>query len=917
MNVEVHIFEDGKLLSTHLLSPGEYLVGREPTCHLNIPSTQVSRRHAFLTVTSDNLIVEDLGSANGTYVNEQEAHAPVAFSYEKRLRMGTVTLEFKPSLDSGLFTQTIETKPVIPDDKYDTLGVVAEGGMGIILQAVDKRMCRNVALKVIRPEKQVDEHDRLRFLEEAQITGQLQHPNIVPVHELGIDDNNQIYYTMKFVKGLELREILNEIRHGRQKTIDAYPLSDLLTVFLKVCDAVAFAHSKGVVHRDLKPGNIMIGEYGEVMVMDWGLAKLLDRQGSPNAAAAQASLQIETAEGYILGTPNYMAPEQAQGIFNEIDTRSDIFSLGAILYHILTLRMPVEGTAEECIQRIINSDIVPPTELNPSGKRRSLNGQALPKDPEPTILYHCPNQRIPDSLSAVAMKAMATDKAIRYQSVKELQEDIEAYRNGFLTSAENASVFKHLTSLIRRHKVETAVALAAFAALVIITAGFMIKIIASQKQAVSLMERAVANEQLAKANEKRALINERKAKENAEIARRNETLAKKNEEIARENERRMRESQKLAAASEQKAQQSQKLAAASEHRAKVTEQKMAENQSILKTSAQVLYEQAREFASRNQLDQALEQIDAALKALPRQPDYIALQACILQTMLRVNEARIQFDNLLRLKPSDNAAKENRDVCVAALKLSKDREILTGAALKLLCESMLKQGRRGEAELMRQYWNGQKNALCQKWKPELAKLGITPARLDVDVDGDGLALNLRQTTFQKFSRLARFPISRLMLSHTEMDELAGLKETPIQNLCLNGEEITDISNLKGLADLRTLDLSDTHITNLEPLQGIPLQHLNLSRSYIQNLSPLEGMPLVSLNLASTTVRHLNPLAGMPLKHLDLSHCTELLDLDPLIQCKDLETLIMPYKYAIYQNSLLSINRKLAITYSDHR
>src|SRR4029434_1261634 len=181
---------------------------------------------------------------------------------------------------------------MIEGKKHRVITTIARGGMGVVLQARDLRIRRNVAMKVMKTGAQFSRENVLRFIDEAQLSGQLEHPNIVPVYDLGIDEHGEIFYSMKYVRGITLDEILRGLRNGRAETIEEYPLSTLLTIFQKICDAIAFAHSKGVVHRDLKPENVMIGRYGEVLVMDWGLAKNISaatRDGDP--------ARIETSSG--------------------------------------------------------------------------------------------------------------------------------------------------------------------------------------------------------------------------------------------------------------------------------------------------------------------------------------------------------------------------------------------------------------------------------------------------------------------------------------------------------------------------------------------------------------------------------------------------------------------------------------------
>ncbi|MHC4600979.1 MAG: serine/threonine-protein kinase, partial [Planctomycetota bacterium] len=170
------------------------------------------------------------------------------------------------------------------EDRYAVLQEIARGGMGAIMKILDQDILRPVAMKVVLGQRNPDVVSR--FVEEAQITGQLEHPNIVPVHELGVNHEGKVFFTMKLVRGESLEAVLDQLADGDAATTEAYPLARLLRIFLKVCDAVAFAHSKGVIHRDLKPDNVMVGNFGEVLVMDWGLAKI--RSGSVDVSAAQS-----------------------------------------------------------------------------------------------------------------------------------------------------------------------------------------------------------------------------------------------------------------------------------------------------------------------------------------------------------------------------------------------------------------------------------------------------------------------------------------------------------------------------------------------------------------------------------------------------------------------------------------------------
>lgn len=364
---------------------------------------------------------------------------------------------------------------------------LAEGGMGAILTATDQNLRRTVALKVILSGADADPDMIQRLITEARITGQLQHPNIVPLYDLGVTEDGVVYYTMRLVQGTTLNDVLENIRAGDEETVAQFPLRALLTAFQKVCDAVAFAHSRGVVHRDLKPDNIMLGDFGEVMVMDWGLAKLLATEEDPSdtefLTREEDSLiddkSYQTLSGAIKGTPRYMAPEQALGRADEIDEQTDVYALGAILYAILTLHAPVGGTTvDEILKNVATGAIAFPTDFNTHATSTvTAREQAEVEKPiSPPVLEHCPDRKVPASLSAVTMKALARRKKNRYHSVSELQRDLEAYQHGFATSAEGASLFRMLWLMIQRRRTESLLIAAALTTIVVLVGWFTSRI---------------------------------------------------------------------------------------------------------------------------------------------------------------------------------------------------------------------------------------------------------------------------------------------------------------------------------------------------------------------------------------------------------------------------------------------------------
>src|SRR5580704_7161232 len=266
---------------------------------------------------------------------------------------------------------------------------IGRGVMGRIHPALDRNLLRPVALKRLPKELASQPFYREGFIAEAQMTGQLEHPNIVPVHELGVSPEGVPYFTMKLVHGVGFDAWLRARPTG---TAERVPLG--LDIFLKVCDAIAYAHDRGVIHRDLKPDNVMVGDFGQVYVMDWGLARLSRARPRSGSAAQMA------ARGPV-GTPPYMSPEQARGDPEDMDERTDVFGLGAILYQIVSGQVPYGRIHDH--QQIL---------------ARALAGQTVPID-------EAMKQRpLAKRIRAIITKAIAAEPGQRYASVTELAEDV-------------------------------------------------------------------------------------------------------------------------------------------------------------------------------------------------------------------------------------------------------------------------------------------------------------------------------------------------------------------------------------------------------------------------------------------------------------------------------------------------------------
>ena len=304
--------------------------------------------------------------------------------------------------------------PELPKSRYTWVSEVGKGGLGKIWLARDNDLAREVALKELKPGSTSSEAVR-RLIKEAQITGQLQHPNIVPVYE--VNRGSRPFYTMKLVKGETLLQVI--LRHHQQRRAGkSDPLTEqrLMSVFLNVCDAISYAHSRGIIHRDLKPQNVVLGDYGEAIVLDWGLARRVnatDEDTFPVELTDDACTDA-TQAGQKLGTPAYMSPEQASGRVDLIDHRTDIYGLGAILFQILTGEPPHRAAADAASLRA-DADSTGPNK--PSSLAALLHSIATGETPHVCDL----DNPLPEELDAICAKAMSKSRDERYQSAKDLK----------------------------------------------------------------------------------------------------------------------------------------------------------------------------------------------------------------------------------------------------------------------------------------------------------------------------------------------------------------------------------------------------------------------------------------------------------------------------------------------------------------
>jgi len=356
-----------------------------------------------------------------------EAHGSDPPSMDSDVRVALLELNPPPDLREWLFRASVRQtaapafQPRAREERYELGLEIARGGLGRIVEARDRNLERNVAVKLVLND--VTPEIAERFVREARLAACLDHPHIVPVYDFDemttADGGRRLFMSMKRIRGQDLSAVIRSISAGDGSLAGRFSRARLLSIFQNICQGIAFAHSRGIVHRDLKPSNVMIGDYGETLIVDWGLAKLAGEttrgESSPESGLARSSSEL-TLDGQVVGTPAFMPPEQAEGRRLEVDHRSDIFALGGILYAILTGRPPFEGTSQQDVIDKVKSGRLDPPSIRVSSLRRD-QGPAAPES-------------IPPELDAICMRALAFRKEDRYQTATELHDDIQLFLEG-------------------------------------------------------------------------------------------------------------------------------------------------------------------------------------------------------------------------------------------------------------------------------------------------------------------------------------------------------------------------------------------------------------------------------------------------------------------------------------------------------
>lgn len=426
--LEAVVHLNGHRIARCLIHRGRYVIGHERKNEIVADEASISSRHARLTVVSDDEIyIEDLESANGTFVDGKPAQGMTRIQPDAEVRLGAAALSFQRA---GLPASIFGFLPggFLRGHRYERGAIIVQGSTSTIYEARDASLERTVAIKVILPESQHHPGSVLRFIRETQIAGQLQHSGILPIYELGLDEHRHLFYTTRFVEGETLAEVLDRLAARDEATLSRYSLHRLLNLWQRICDTIAYAHVRGVIHGALRPEAIEIGVFGEVFVTNWGSA-------ITKAESADNPDQVFVAT--IAAAPplgHYTAPEQAGGQFEDIDERTDVFALGGLLYRILFLRDPLRAEHDDALlEAALNARVTPPAELEKAA-------------PAP----HWPRGRFPEFPAAVAMKALRLARGERHATVHDLQHEIAAWQEQIAAGGELAKLWKQFSDLLRR-----------------------------------------------------------------------------------------------------------------------------------------------------------------------------------------------------------------------------------------------------------------------------------------------------------------------------------------------------------------------------------------------------------------------------------------------------------------------------------
>jgi serine/threonine protein kinase len=738
--------------------------------------------------------------------------------------------------------------------KYKKIKFISRGGMGEINLAQDRNCLRNVAIKSLDESYRQDHEAIVRFTEEAQITAQLEHPNIVPIYDLGLNDKQMPYYAMKHIHGKNLSQIIYAIKRGNKKYTKNFSIRELINIILKVCNAMNSACSKGVLHRDLKPENIMIGEYGEVTIVDWGLAKVMSAEAQPqktkhnlNKVLSQIPVEsvrsknnvILSMNNVLIGTPAFMSPERITGEGNE---QSEVYAIGCILYYVLSLEHMFSGTnIRTMLTKICKGEYLPLSHFN-----------SLP---------HLPHGKIPSSLSAVVDKAVHFEADKRYKSIVELRHDLEAYLQGYATGAEDAGLGKTVSLSIKRHK-----RLSIFISILcmIILSALIISIISVRNQANIAEKTSHDAKNIEIETRKKSLEASAKALELSK----NIAELKKSAPVLYSNALKKIEVMEL------------KIALSYINHAitlKSDSSSYFETKAYLHLSFLEFEDFAQALQNANQINQKKYEAEWALVKKLKEQKFTKNH---LKDIVELLSARKRFS--MALTALENMKKQ-----------SDYRHLLRTLWLKKLMPTPIGQ----------QLITKVDNISIVNNKFHVTLSGQTITSLKALTKMPISKLSLKNCTTTDITPLKTLPLESIIINQCPITDLSPLKDKKLKYVELVGAKITSLHELSSsapevlvlqdskinsldnidLSNLKKLNISASEITDLSPLKGVPLQELTAENCKIKDLTPLHSAKLTHLYLDSTSIESLHGLENQNILRLEIQG-TAIKDLTPLKNSK---------------------------------
>ena len=699
--------------------------------------------------------------------------------------------------DSGTGERPIRSQDTPQIEGYEITGQLGEGGMGVVWRAVQLSTGRAVALKLLGAAAFGSQKARARFEREVELTARLEHPNIPRLYDSSL--RHGVYcYAMELIEGVALDKYV-ENHHLAQRQI--------LELMRTVCEAVQHAHQRGVIHRDLKPSNILVTPDGQPRVLDFGLAKTFLED--------DAHLTI-SVEGQVAGTPVFMSPEQAAGRQSQLDTRTDVYTLGVILFHLLTGQFPHDpsGAWHEVTRRICEQEIKRPREITKAVDRE---------------------------LEALLLKALARDPQGRYASAAELAQDINNYLSGEPLAARTPSTIYFLGKRLRKYRVPVTVGSVLVAVLLGVVVVFVIRLSAEKNRV--LAERNHAEATLAELR-RTAPAFYQQAQSLIDAHKFGDALVKISYAISLIPEN--------AAYHCLRGNILQVLLRLPEARVAYAEAlRLDSSLTNANENLKLCDKLIRDNAGVSELPpKSCQELLAALTTQQRTNDAHGVRLQIQQRsrLYHVWEARLKGIFSLgrypdRLMLSDNQESFNLDLAGVLWIGGSLLPPLKGMPLRSLTLTGTSVSDLGPLE------------------------GMRLEELDIDA-----------TRVSDLGPLKGMPLRVLSADNTSVTDLSPLTGMPLEKLLLGGTQVNDLSSLKGMS-LHFLLLDDTRVTDLSPLQGMPLRELGVNGSPVSDLSPLKGMPLKKLYAPHTQISDLAPLKGMALEKLVIGD-TKLSDLSPL-------------------------------------